>query len=353
MAETRRSIPALYIGIVMFALGLLVATLLHSGAGGEAGNGETMQEDSVAFILDEEPVLESELAYAYSSELHQLAAKAQEHRIGILKLAAFDHHLITQSGGDAEKVEQMKRELLQAAPPSESDIQAFYDQNRERINQPLDSVRDIIANALQQERSRNVRAELIEQLEKEGRLRFPELEQDAPQAQFNLDGAPFLGQPDAPVTVVEFADYQCGHCQTASQTLQKLQEDTEGAFRWVMLDFPVLGELSRQLAIGAFCAAKQERYWDYHHALFKQQDALTKESPLMLAQELSLDEDAFNACVSAEEAEAFVAQSEQQALTLGLRGTPGIFINGRPFEGGNLTGDLESAVEKAIAAKAP
>lgn len=350
MSSSRRPIPALYIGIVMFAIGLFVATLLHSGRGLQQTTDPASENAAEAplFRLDGDSVTRSSLSFAYASELHALDVQMEERRRQVLRLAAFDEYLEKQAGGDVDKMARLKADILDVPPPTEDEVRRFYEANSDRIGKPLEDVQAIIASALQQERSQKVRNEMVSWLESEGRLVFPSVTTFQPVAQFDLSEAPIRGKAEATVEVVEFADYRCSHCRKASHTLKELQQSTDGAFRWVMLDFPILGGLSRDLAIGAYCAARQDHFWEYHDTLFADQSNLNPQSPINTAQSLGLDQAQFSECLASENASAFVDRSQKQALELGLRGTPGIFINGQSYDNGNLEQDLADAVRSAI-----
>lgn len=350
MANTRKPVPLLYVGIITFGLGLFVATLLQSGALGGKGTPEASGTEAPLFELDGQAYQAGDLPFQQASELHQLTSQVAERRQEILRRAAFELHIDKMAAEQGQDRDAVLADLLQVEAPAEEDINQFYRANQQRIGRPLHEVKALISDALVQEKQNAVRSELIGWLEKEGRLTLDREAgvSAAPEARFDLSGAPAIGSADPLVTIVEFADYRCGHCKRASATLKNIIEAHAQEVRWVMLDFPVLGGLSRSLAEAAYCANQQSRFWDFHHAVFEQQDSLNESSAVDIARSLPLDPEAFESCLGSEAASGFVAQSEAQGLDLGVRGTPAIFINGRKYSGGNLEGDLQRAVRQEI-----
>jgi len=151
------------------------------------------------------------------------------------------------------------------------------------------------------------------------------------------------GDPAAPVTVYEMADFQCPACRSfALQTLPLLERDyvRSGKVRFVFIHFP-LTQIHPNAAAAAeiaTCAARQQRFWDMHDALFIRQAAwapLEDPGPYLLAlgDSLGLDRRALTACLASGAARAEVEQDARRAARSGARATPTFYI-----EGGLLTG---------------
>ena len=146
-----------------------------------------------------------------------------------------------------------------------------------------------------------------------------------------------IGPEDAPVTVMEFADYQCSHCaRFAALPGPALKRDyvQEGQVRMLVYDFP----LSRQsnaipAALAARCAGEQDRYWEMHDLLYANQrawagDASPEDRFADYAEQVGLDEGAFNACYSERRYLSEIFASRAFGRRLGVSGTPSIFVNG-------------------------
>jgi protein-disulfide isomerase len=183
-------------------------------------------------------------------------------------------------------------------------------------------------------------------------------------AAFDLEGSGArvfaLGDPDAPVTIVEFSDYQCPVCATYfQQTWPAMKEqyiDT-GRVYYVYKDFPLLSihPQAAKAAEAARCAAEvggEEIYWEMHDKLYSGQSAwsgnvdhaaIFKE----YAGELGLDQDAFDACLDSSEQAAVVQANMDEGFSYGVNGTPTFFIGGYPFSGAHPIQNFEQIITLA------
>jgi protein-disulfide isomerase len=147
---------------------------------------------------------------------------------------------------------------------------------------------------------------------------------------------PTLGRDDAPVTMVEFTDYQCPYCKRFhSNTFPRLKEkyiDT-GKLRYVSMDLPLkFHQLARPAAVAARCAGAQDKFWQMRETLFGHSPALQKEALVSYAGDLSLDTEAFRACLDDKRNEIGINQNMQVARGAGFTGTPS-FVIGRNVNG--------------------
>ena len=155
-------------------------------------------------------------------------------------------------------------------------------------------------------------------------------------------GAAVLGSESAPVTIVEFTDYQCPFCaRHARSTLPSLISEfvDQGTVRYVIRDLPLeMHPLATPSARAARCASGQgaKQYWQYHDALFHAQPQLAESSFVGIARKLGLDLPRFEACLGSPAVAAMVEQDAAGAAKAGLTGTPS-FVIGRA-EGGSVTG---------------
>jgi protein-disulfide isomerase len=150
-------------------------------------------------------------------------------------------------------------------------------------------------------------------------------------AQVSIAGNPTLGSRDAPLTLIEFSDYQCSHCARFAQTtlpaLKAEYVDT-GKVRYVFRDFPLdrIHLQARKAAEAAHCAGDQGHYWAMHQLLFQHQQALQAEQLQAYARSLNLDPIAFEECLEQGKYTAEVQQDYDDGIAAGVRGTPGFFL---------------------------
>lgn len=158
------------------------------------------------------------------------------------------------------------------------------------------------------------------------------------------DSAGELGDNDAPVIIVEYTDYQCPYCNRhAMETLPRLISEMidAGRVRYIVKDFPLdsIHPEARSAAVAARCAAEQGAYWAMHDELFARQDEWgglgegATDVYSTIATELSLDSEAFAACLADGRYDAVIQANQDEGVALGVQGTPAFFINGFPISG--------------------
>ena len=153
---------------------------------------------------------------------------------------------------------------------------------------------------------------------------------------FMENGSPILGDPNAPVTLVEFGDYQCYFCNqffhTTEDDLFKNYVET-GKVKVIFKDYTIIGPDSVTAAHAAHCADDQGKFWDYHDALYdhwtgENNGWASSENLLQFAREVGLDTDEFSKCMIDSKHTSIIVNSNQDAKDLGLTGTPAFFIIG-------------------------
>ncbi len=169
----------------------------------------------------------------------------------------------------------------------------------------------------------------------------------------STDGEPSIGPDNAPVTIVEFGDFQCPYCQAwYQQTFSQLMADYTGKIRFVYRDLPLPSHPeSLPAAEAADCAGEQNAYWKFHDDLFSGQYALGRAGYEQYAADLGLDTAAFTACLDDHRYQAEVKADAADAARLGLNGTPSFVINGRILIGALPLEDFKAIIDEELAAK--
>jgi protein-disulfide isomerase len=169
----------------------------------------------------------------------------------------------------------------------------------------------------------------------------------------STDGDPSIGPADAPVTIVEFSDYQCPYCQAwYQQTFDQLMANYPDQIRFVYRDLPLPGHPeSLPAAEAANCAGEQGAYWKFHNALFSGQYQLGRGAYEKYAADLGLDTASFTACLDDHHTQAEVKADAAEAARLGLNGTPSFVINGLIFIGAHPFADFKTIIDAELAAK--
>lgn len=164
-----------------------------------------------------------------------------------------------------------------------------------------------------------------------------------------VDDDPYIGDPDAPVVIVEFSDFRCPYCgRHFSETLQPLLDNYGEYIRYVYRDFANLSPESITSAVSAQCANEQGKYWDFHHALFTNQDRLGRELDLEIAADIDLDINSFTQCINEERYLDEVNADRLDGRLNNVTGTPGFFINGQFVSGAQPYEIFERIIQREL-----
>ena len=157
-------------------------------------------------------------------------------------------------------------------------------------------------------------------------------------AKTNTDSAHIRGNPDAPVTLEEFGDFQCPPCGKFSEFVEELLKEYNSRLRLVFRNFPLSGhEHAREAALAAEAAGLQGKFWEMHDTLYREQETWTKapnvrESFESYAGTIGLNVDQFKKDMDGDKARERVDSDRALADFLGVKATPTLFINNRPVD---------------------
>jgi protein-disulfide isomerase len=222
-----------------------------------------------------------------------------------------------------------------AKPLTEAEVVTFYQQNIGQMQgRSLDVMAPAISRYLEEQRRLEARQALVSELRKAA----PALRVmiDAPRHDVALEATdPALGSASAPVTIVEFSDFQCPFCQRVAPTLKQVRETYGDKVRIVWKDFPLTQIHPEAFKAGeaAHCAGEQGKYWEYHDRLFANQQALKPADLKKYAADLGLDSAKFDACVDSSKYGERVRDGVAQGTRLGVNSTPTVYVNGRLLSG--------------------
>ena len=179
------------------------------------------------------------------------------------------------------------------------------------------------------------------------RITLPALE--PPVLPVSADDDPGVGPDNAPVTIVEFSDFQCPFCQRSVGVLRELRRMYGDKIRVVYRDFPGQNHPhALPAAEAAQCAHEQGKFWDYHDLLFSRQAPETSWNFLALAAEVHLQTESFKGCLNSGRFRAEIYKDFQDGVRLGINSTPTFFINGRPLIGAQPIPAFQALIDKAL-----
>jgi len=169
----------------------------------------------------------------------------------------------------------------------------------------------------------------------------------------SVGSGPSLGSASAPITIIEFSDFQCSFCRKFwAETLPKLKEAyiNTGKARFSYRHFAILGKHSEQAALASECAAEQGKFWEYHDQLFKNQGGLafTESKLKQYARDIGLDVGVFGTCLEPGKYRQKVERETEAAANLGGRGTPLFIVNQRPLVGAQPYSVFQKIIDEEL-----
>jgi protein-disulfide isomerase len=234
---------------------------------------------------------------------------------------------------------------------SEADINAFYEQNKDRAQgRTLDQLRGEIKPYLEARREQQARAMLVEELKTKNAGAVKVMLEAPRYTVATSPSDPVRGNAAAPVTIVEFSDYQCPFCARVNPSLAKVMQTYGDKVKIVFKDYPLPNHPEApKAAEAAHCAAEQKKYWEMHDAMFANQRALEVPALKQTARAIGLNGAAFDQCLDSGKHAATVATGAALGEKMGVNSTPTLYINGRPLIGALPFENFKAVIDEELA----
>jgi protein-disulfide isomerase len=332
--------------IAQTSAALLVACALCVGTTHTAFAGDTAGSQAIVGVIGQQnltadAVVKSDavefqrLDDDYERNRHKLEQKYTQSRYELLQKQL--DRLLDHDALDAEAKARgvapadVLRELKVDTVVTDAQAHAFYDANTDRVSQPFAQVAAQVREYLVTQRTEAAVRSFYDGL----RAKHGITSKLAPYRMVVATTGPSRGQSDAPVTIVEFADFQCPYCKQAETSVRTVMSRYPTQVRLVFRHLPLtqIHPNAQVAAQAAVCAERQGKFWQMHDALYADQAALTRVALDGTARHLGLDAQRFTACMSDAATAATIAADKKAADDLGISGTPYFFVNGRPIDG--------------------
>jgi protein-disulfide isomerase len=245
-------------------------------------------------------------------------------------------------------VEQEAGKRMQ--PVTEAEVQQFYEANKDRAQgRTLEDLRKPIQDFLAGQRQQQARAQLVDDLKKKGS--GVKVLLDPPRVDVSADpGDPIKGPANAPITIIEYSDYQCPFCARVNPTLDQVRKVYGDQVRIIFKDFPLPNHPEApKAAEAAHCAGEQGKYWELHDRMFASQQALQVPMLKQYAAALGLDMNAFNQCLDSGKHSARVTENLRSGEAIGVSSTPTLYVNGRPVVGAQPFEYFKAVIDEELA----
>lgn len=283
------------------------------------------------------------LIYDVQLRVHGLRKNELELRINdlLLEQEAQKRKITTSALVEADLTPKVKK-------VSEQEAKTFYDENKDTVNGDFAQAKDQIIDYLQKKEQRRAEIVFAEQLRQGAKIELNLKEPESPVFQIATDDQPSKGRADAPVTIVEFTDFECSTCQQSQPVLEKLAEEYSDRVRLVVKDYPLEKHKNAfKAAEAAEAAREQGKYWEYAALLFANQKELGLEKLKEYASSVGLDRKKFDAGLDGSKFVANVRLDMQDGNRVGVNATPTVFINGRRVSDRTYE-SLKAAIEEVL-----
>lgn len=306
---------------------------------------------SVLGTINGEPITRGQVEASVATELKSVDLEYARKRHETVEMALgqmmAERLLDTAAAEDGTSREQMLSGLA-SGQVTEADIDEFYEANKTRIRGSKEQLKEQIRQYLAQQRMQAAYSELVASLQQ--RYKAETLLEPF---RIPVDATgPSMGPADAPVTLVEFSDFQCPYCVRIYPTLQEVAKSYGDKVRLVYRQFPLdIHDNAFKAAEASLCADDQGKFWGMHNAMFDNQQAVKSGGFSELASSLGLDVKAFNICMASGKFTAQVERDMQDASVVGVTGTPATFVNGRMVSGAVSADMLIAMIEEELARK--
>jgi protein-disulfide isomerase len=334
--------------------GFAVGAFLFAGAASAQGQSKPLA------TVNGESITDDQVQKAAAPALERLESKRQQFLVTLErdKKAAVEDALEEIVNDKLLAAEAKKRnisvsDLVQqevdnkVAVPNEEAVRKFYDDNKAVINGSFIETALQIRNYLMEHAHDNALSALLAKLKKDYGYKSL-VEPDRMTVQ--IQGHPSKGPADAPVTIVEFSDFECPFCGGLFPTLKKVEEDYKEKVRIVYRQFPLnnLHPHAQKAAEASLCANEQNKFWQLHDAMFTDQQNLTVEDLKSKAASLSLNTANFATCLDSGKFAAAIRESLAEGNKVGVDGTPALFINGRYLGGNQPYDEIAKIIEDEL-----
>jgi protein-disulfide isomerase len=303
-------------------------------------------QDRVVATIDGQPIRESEInVQGQARQIEQQMYQARVNAVEQLVTRRLLEKAAAAYGGDVQEL--LKKEVDEKTPePTPGEVEAFYLGQRNQIRQPLESVREQLAKNLKALKANEARQKYLANLRAKAKV---EIMLEPPRMKVEAGASARKGPATAPVTIVEFSDFQCPYCKRAASTVNEISKKYGDKVSIVFKDLPLsIHPQARPAAEAARCAGDQGKFWEYHDALFAEA-SFSGETWMKLAGELKLDAAQFKQCLDSGKHKAAVQADEKQAMELGVESTPAFFINGVAVTGAQPIEEFAKVIDRELA----
>jgi protein-disulfide isomerase len=324
-------------------IGILGSLAISGGKGGGA--------DPVVAEFNGKSVRASEAFGSIKSQLFEL-----EEQLFRAKEQAVNEYIEQKIiDNEAKKQGVTMEQLLEKeagqvnAEVSDADVNSFLSSKGLSLNDPRIK-KDDVREYLKYRQKFEKRQAYVAKLREGAKVKLMFSEPESPKLAVNIEGFPTWGNASAPVTVIEFSDFQCPYCARVTGTLDQIKKEYgPDKVKIVFRDMPLPNHPRAYPAShAAHCANEQGKFWEMHNMLFENQAKLEDKDLKDYATKLGLDSGKFSSCYEAKRFQGTIDKSRKEAETLGITATPSFVINGSLLQGAQPFPRFKEKIDKVL-----
>ena len=310
-----------------------------------------LAQDRVIATINGKAITDAEV-FAQSEAEFQALEREQEKALHELLEAKLQQLIETRLlEAEAKATGSTSEQILAGIKPAEvtdADVDTFYEENKAQINQPKDVIAEKIREYLTQKRQSEERATFMKGLEAKYKV---VMSLDPLRVEVAATG-PSVGPANAPVTIVEFTDFECPFCSRVVPSLDQVRAKYGDKVRLVFRQFPLSFHPHAQKAAEAsLCAHEQGKFRELHDAMFQNQKQLEVSTLKTKAAGLGMNAEKFNTCLDSGKFASQVEADMLEGQAAGVSGTPAMFINGRLVSGAVPFEDIAKVIDDELRRK--
>jgi protein-disulfide isomerase len=340
-AFRKQLIPGALVLVAALGLSLPACAQQKAAAAGSGSN-------QVLAVVDGKPVTEADVRQANADQFKALDREYQNnlHQLMETSLDQAVQDRLLEAEAASRKV--TKDQLLAEIKPTtvtDAEVDAFYEQNKAQIPRPKEQVAGQIKTYLEQQGSQKARGEYFKTLEAKYKV---DKKLEPIRVEVAATG-PAKGPATAPVTIVEFSDFQCPFCSRLTPTIAEVEKKYGDKVRLVFRQYPLpFHQNAQKAAEASLCALDQNKFWELHDAMFGNQNELGVDQLKAKAASLGMNADKFNKCLDSGEKAAAIQADVKAGSAAGVSGTPAMFINGRFINGAVPIDNITTVIDDEL-----
>jgi protein-disulfide isomerase len=324
--------------VMLFASGLLLPRLAHA-------------EAKVLATIDGENITEELVDQKAGPRMMRVLSQAYEVKREVIDEIIEQKLLEREAKKRGLTIEALLNQEVKnkAKEPSDVELRTMYEMNKNSRfkDKAFEEVSASLKEQLKFQKERMAYDTLMSTLKNGSKV---SVLLERPSVEVSVDDDPAQGNPNAPIKLIEFSEFQCPFCKRARPTIEKVMSTYKDKVYYVFRDFPLsFHKEAKNAALSANCAHDQGKYWDFSKELWNAQQALSTEKYTEIAKKINLDMNKFNQCVQSRKYDKEIDKDQNDGIEVGVSGTPAYFINGKFLSGAQPFESFRELIEEELA----